>query len=478
MPGVAPGLLLQEPRMDTETRQTQSTKALGWKERVLSPFAKVEAGEAGNVVLMTVCVFLILCAYYVLKTSREGLILTGGVFGLDGAELKIYASGAMAILLMGLIPAYSSLANRVSRLRLINYSYTGVLVSLAVFFVLGRAGVPVGLPFLIWLGLVSVFLIAQFWSYANDIYSEEQGKRLFAVIAIGGSAGAIVGPKLTELADTFTLMLVAAGILAGCLVLFNLINRRATPATADGKGKGKDKDGDEGPTSGPGGFTLILKDRYLLLIGVMVLVANLVNSMGEFLLSTAAAHHAAELVPGVSSDPAVSDARREIIKAFYGDFFFWVNLVGFLIQAFLVSRIIKWIGVRGALFIMPIVAFGTYGAIAVIGGLMITRTMKVAENSTDYSLHNTVRQALFLPTSRDAKYKAKAAIDVFFVRFGDTISAVVVGVGLHSLGMDVRGLAFVNVALIAVWIMVVIAIARRHKAFKTDEGKEAEEAKA
>jgi hypothetical protein len=185
----------------------------------------------------------------------------------------------------------------------------------------------------------------------------------------------------------------------------------------------------------------------------------------------------AQLVPGLASDPGVEDARREIIKAFYGDFFFWVNLVGFIVQAFLVSRIIRWIGVRGALFIMPVVAFGTYGAIAVIGGLAITKAMKVAENSTDYSLHNTVRQALFLPTSRDAKYKAKAAIDVFFVRFGDTISALVVGVGLHSLGMNVRGLAFVNVALIAVWIVVVIAIARRHKAFKVEEGKD-EKAKA
>ncbi|MEO7096422.1 MAG: Npt1/Npt2 family nucleotide transporter, partial [Polyangiales bacterium] len=455
--------------MDTETRgKTADTKALGWKERLLSPFAKVEAGEAGNVVLMTVCVFMILCAYYVLKTSREGLILTGGVFGLKGAELKIYASGAMAVLLMGLIPAYSALANKVSRLRLINYSYTGVFVSLAVFFVLGNAGVPIGLPFLIWLGLVSVFLIAQFWSYANDIYNEEQGKRLFAVIAIGGSAGAIVGPKLTTLADTYTLMLVAAGILGGCLVLFNFINRNHAAKAVDGAKAKKD---DEGPTTGAGGFTLIMKDRYLLLIGVMVLIANLVNSMGEFLLSTAAAEHAAALVPGASNDPAVEDARREIIKAFYGDFFFWVNLVGFLIQAFLVSRIIRWIGVRGALFIMPIVAFGTYGAIALIGGLMITRTMKVAENSTDYSLHNTVRQALFLPTSRAAKYKAKAAIDVFFVRFGDTLSAIIVGVGLHSLDIGVRGLAMVNVGMCAIWILIVIGIARRHRELaKTAEG--------
>ncbi len=432
-------------------------KRRGWREKLLSVFAKVEPGEAGVVLMMTLCVFMILCAYYVLKTTREGLILSDGSFGLGGDELKIYASGAMAVLLMGIVPAYGAIASRVSRLRLINSSYIAVFVSLAVFYTLGKAGVTVGLPFLIWLGLVNVFLIAQFWSYANDIYTEEQGKRLFAVIAIGGSLGAIVGPKLTKLADTFTLMLVAAGLLAVCVVMFNLINRRQS-TTNEKNSKEAEK-----PIEGPGGFALVFKDRYLLLIAVMVLVANLVNSMGEFFLSHAAKLYAAGLVPGDDHDALVSADRREIIKVFYGDFFFWVNLVGFLIQALLVSRIIKYIGVRGALFVMPLVAFGTYGAIAAIGGLALTRTMKVAENATDYSLHNTVRQALFLPTSRAAKYKAKAAIDVFFVRFGDTLSAIVVGVGLHSLGIGVTGLALVNVVMCALWILIVIGIARRHK---------------
>ncbi|CAN5917667.1 MFS transporter [soil metagenome] len=435
-----------------------TVKKTGWREKLLSPFAKVEAGEVGVVLMMTLCVFMILCAYYVLKTTREGLILSDGSFGLSGAELKIYASGAMAILLMGIVPAYGAIASRVSRLRLINSSYVAVFISLAAFYTLGQAGVTIGLAFLIWLGLVNVFLIAQFWSYANDIYSEEQGKRLFAVIAIGGSLGAIVGPKLTELADTFTLMLVAAALLAVCVVLFNIVNRRMKVSGAD-----KAHDDDEKPIEGPGGFSLVFKDRYLLLIAGMVLIANLVNSMGEFLLSNAASAHAAALVPGDSHVAAIADQRREIIKAFYGDFFFWVNLVGFLIQAFVVSRVIKFIGVRGALFIMPVVAFGTYGAIAAIGGLAITRVMKVAENSTDYSLHNTVRQALFLPTSRAAKYKAKAAIDVFFVRFGDTLSAIIVGVGLHSLDIGVGGLALVNVGMCAIWILIVIGIARRHR---------------
>ncbi len=425
-------------------------------DRMLSPFAKVKPGEAGLVLMMTLTVFLILCAYYVLKTTREGLILTGGMAGLRGDELKIYASGAMALLLAGLMPAYSALANRVPRIKLINVSYIGVLACLVIFFILGRAGVGVGLAFYIWLGLVNMFLIAQFWSYANDLYNEEQGKRLFAIIAIGGSAGAIVGPKLTALAGTFELMLFAAGLLVACLVLFNLIDRRDPPSSPLAAEK-------EAPIGGPGGFSLIKNDRYLLLIALMLLVANLVNSTGEFLLSRAAADHAASVIPGDVHDAAINDARRELIKSFYGDFFFWVNLVGFLVQAFIVSRAIKWLGVRKALFVMPIVAFGTYGVIAAVGGLALTRIAKIAENATDYSLQNTVRQALFLPTSRAAKYKAKATIDTFFVRFGDTISAILIGVGLHSLGLGVYELAIMNVALVGVWLAIASGIARRHR---------------
>ena len=413
--------------------------------RLLRPFAHVKAGEGAIALLMFATVFSILCAYYVLKTVREGLILSGGMVGLRGDELKIYATGVMAVMFVVIVPAYSALAARVRRMRLINTSYAIVLACLAVFFVLGTSGVPIGLVFYIWLGLLNMFLVAQFWSYANDIYSEEQGKRLFAIIAIGGAAGAIVGPKLTKLADTFTLMLVAGALLGVVLVLFNLVERLAhtrAPRSA--------------PIAGAGGFSLVMRDRYLIAIALMVMVQNLVNSTGEYVLANVASEHAAQL----SSDPAV---RREIIKAFYGDFFFWVNLVGFLVQAFVVSRVIKWLGVRGALFVLPVIAFGTYGAIAAVGGLALVTAVKTAENATDYSLQNTVRQALFLPTARGVKYKAKVAIDTFFVRFGDTVSAIFVGVGIHQLGLGSRELALVNVALVGVWAALAAVIARGHR---------------
>jgi AAA family ATP:ADP antiporter len=439
-------------------------------ERALRPFSKVHQGEGPVAVLMLICVFLILTSYYLMKTAREGLILAGGTFGLRGDELKTYATGAMALLLVGVVPAYGMLANRVRRIRLINVSYAIVMACLGVFFVLGRLGVPVGLPFFIWLGLVSVFLVAQFWSYANDLYTEEQGKRLFAIIATGGSLGAIFGPRIAKIADTFTIMLLAAAILVGCIALFNVIEhlqRRQAPgdtvATA--------------PISGSGGFSLVLHDRYLLLIGAMLLVLNLVNTTGEYVLSNAVREHAIDVVPatahadlvGAAREAAIAADRREVIKVFYADFFSWVNLVGFLIQAFLVSRVIQKLGVRRALFVMPLIVFGSYAAIAAIGGIAFIRAAKIAENGTDYSLQNTVRQALFLPTSRAVKYKAKAAIDTFFVRAGDTMSAVLVGLGVHQLGFTGHQLAIVNAGLVILWLAITAAIARHHRRLSPEE---------
>jgi AAA family ATP:ADP antiporter len=141
-----------------------------------------------------------------------------------------------------------------------------------------------------------------------------------------------------------------------------------------------------------------------------------------------------------------------------------VNLIALVVQAFVVSRVIDKIGVRTSLFVLPLIAFASYGAIGVIGGIAIVRAGKIAENATDYSLQNTVRQALFLPTSRAAKYKAKAAIDTFFVRFGDTAAALLVAFGVHQLGLGGRQLAIVNTVICVGWLGITAALSYRHRA--------------
>jgi AAA family ATP:ADP antiporter len=423
----------------------------------------VRRGEGLQALLLLACIFMILTSYYLMKTAREGLILSGGTFGLKGEELKSYSGGAMAALLILVVPAYGALVNRAPRMRLINVSYAIVIACLLVFYALARLDAPIGLAFFVWIGIVNMFLIAQFWSYANDLYTEEQGKRLFAIIAIGGSLGAVLGPELAKLASTLTLLPLAAMLLVGCLVLFNAVERlrrRTAP---------NDRAGSE-PIDGHGSLATLFRDRYLLLIAALVLVGELVKTNGEYILSSVATEHAAAVIPasahadltGAARTLAIAADRREVIKAFYSSFFLWANVASLVIQAFLVSRLVDKLGVRKALFVMPLIALGAYGMIGVVGSIALVRAAKMTENATEYSVQNTVRQILFLPTDRSVKYKAKAAIDTFVVRAADSASALLVWIGVHELGTSGREFAYVNVVLVGVWIIVAIALARSY----------------
>src|SRR5262245_39033654 len=122
--------------------------------------------------------FLLLAAYYLLKTIREPLILAAR----GGAEAKSYSAAATAALLILLVPLYSALASRVSRVRLINGVTAFFILCLVVFFGLSRAGVSIGVAFFIWVGIFNLVMIAQLWAFATDLYNVDQGKRLFAIV--------------------------------------------------------------------------------------------------------------------------------------------------------------------------------------------------------------------------------------------------------------------------------------------------------
>src|SRR5204863_2386654 len=175
------------------------------------------------------------------------------------------------------------------------------------------------------------------------------------------------------------------------------------------------------------GFHLVLSDRYLLCIALLAVVLNVVNTNGEYILGKTLSGAADQLIlRGETGGVAAAEFKRNFIGTYYAGFFTWVNMVGAVVQLFVVSRLLQKIGVRAALFVLPLIALGGYALLAAAPVIGYIRTVKIAENSTDYSLQNTARQALFLPTSREAKYKAKAAIDAFFVRAGDVLSAGVV----------------------------------------------------
>jgi len=407
---------------------------------MLRVFGDVRAGEGRHALLMFVNVFLLLLAYYILKTVREPLILTTG-----GAELKSYAAGAQAAVLLGYVPLYGWLVSRLSRNRLVATVVLVFVACIELFFVGVRLGIPnIGFAFYVWVGIFSLTMIAQFWSFANDIYAKESGDRLFPLIAVGSTAGAPLGAAIAQFlfsrgVPPGAMMQIAAGLLLLHLVLYSRVWQR--PSVGDTKAKAA-------PTRG-GGFGLVLTNTYLRLVALLLVLLNIVNSTGEFILARLVTGQAAELAAG-----AADFDRGAFIGAFYGSYFFWVNIASVILQAFVVSRIVKRFGMAGALFALPMLAFGAYGMAAIGAGLAMVRVVKTAENATDYSVMNTAKQMLWLPTTREQKFKAKQAIDTFFVRFGDLLSAAVVFVGTHHFSLSASGFAAVNVVVVVLALIV------------------------
>src|SRR5688572_23906070 len=354
-------------------------------DRALSIFADVRSGEGVSALLLAANVFYLLAFYSVLKVVRDALILSEA-----GAIAASYASAGQAILMLGFVPAYSAFASRVNRVWLICGVMLFFASNLLIFALLGIAGVQIGIPFYLWIGVFSMAAVAQFWAFANDLYNTERGKRLFPVIGVGASIGAVVGSGLTSIifggVGPYRLMLIAAAGLLVPVGLTVLVHRREKVAHAPaprvvrpGGVEAQTTVSADQPLSSAGGFQLVASNRYLRLITLLVLVFSLVNTLGGFILNSM-------ITAEVGGD-------RALVGSMAGQIQTWVNALAFLLQAFVVSRIFKYAGVRAALFILPAISLGGYTMIALIPIFAVVQWAKILENSADYSIQNTTRHA-------------------------------------------------------------------------------------
>ena len=415
---------------------------------VFRPFTKVHPQEAATAGLMTVSAFLLLTAYYLLKTVREPLILLQG-----GAEVKLYARAGQAVLMVGVVHLYGELARRVGRMKLLAIVFLFFISNLAVFTVLAKADVPIGLPFFLWVGVFSYTVVAQFWALAADIYTDEQGRRLFPIIGAGSSIGAVVGGLFAKSLVRFgphVLMGTAVVILLACVALIVVIERRALTAKI-----GREEEHPDEPFAAQSAWRLLARDRYLWFIAGMAVFLNWVNSSGEYLLDRT-------LLVAATDAAAHGTAARVFIGTFKAEYFAWYNAIGVGLQLFAVARVLRIVGVRRALYCLPAFALVAYGSAFFLPVLAVMRIVKIGENSLQYSLQDTSRHALFLVTSRAEKFVGKTAVDTIAVRVGAIMSGVVVFIG-SRLGWSLRTFAALNVILAAVWIAFVTLIGREHR---------------
>jgi AAA family ATP:ADP antiporter len=411
------------------------------------PFSKVKPAEAVVVGVMTLAAFLLLTAYYLLKTVREPLILLQG-----GAETKIYARAAQAAIMAVFVHFYGELARRVGRLKLLVMVFLFFISNLALFALLARTSLQIGLAFFLWVGVFSYTIVAQFWGLAADLCSEEQGKRLFPIIGGGSSIGAVAGAAFAKHLVPFgphTLMATAVGILLVCAGLITWAGRRPLSAGAP-----TPANLEEQPLSQEGAFQLLLRDKYLLLIAGMVVFLNWVNSSGEYLLDRT-------LLVAAQQAAASGVEPAQYIGAFKADYYGWYNLIGVLLELFAVSRILRLVGVQKALFALPVFALFAYGTAFFLPVLAVMRLVKIGENGLQYSLQDTTRHALFLTASRVEKFVGKTAVDTVAVRLGAIMSASMVWLGARA-GWSAATFAGINVLLACAWLGFVFAIGKEH----------------
>ena len=463
-----------DPKASSAPGTTGPAPRRGLCERFLGLFTVVMPGEAPKALLLALNIFLLLLAYYLIKPVRDAILLAG-----NEAAVKSYLGAAQAILFIFVVKAFSALASKRPRHILIAWVTLFFASNLLIFYALHLAGLalrPMGIAFFIWIGIFNYLIVAQFWGFANDLYTEEAGKRLFPLIAFGATFGAATGSRIAEWLigplGVYRMMLVSAAVLVVTVFLSVRVHHlevRACAREAAGctEERRRALKAQEEPLKKGGGFRLVFKSRYLLFIALLIGVYNFVNATGEYILSDVFRRAAQQ---AIQAGTAGGLSLEQIIGASFAKYQLTANLLALVIQLFLVSRIFKWIGVGGALFVLPLIALGGYGYIAFGASLLLVMWVKALENGTDYSLMNTTKAALFLITPREEKYKAKAAVDTFFVRGGDALAALSVFIGTTWLALPIERYAIINVVMVVVWLGLCVLILKEYKARKARGG--------
>lgn len=421
----------------------------------------VKTGEIAPMVVSALWIFLAITAYYIIKPIR-GQVLQNLIMVDNKPKALVLTTGFIGFFAF----FYGKVVSRLERSRLIVSTYLIFIACVSAFAgVMPSAGWITGYVFFVWVSTFSVMVVSQFWALQADLWTKEEGARLFGFIGLGTVSGGIAGTSVTAVAKnvaTWKLLLASAGILAVCLGLSLFILAYAAkkphelppPELPKSEGEPKDvkpPDGSSGVSKPPdtpkssNAIAMVLSSPYLRLIAAMTLILNLVNSNNEWVLDK------------LFSKMGDGDART-----FYASFYLWQNVLAASIQFLLTGPIQRRFGARVALLFLPLVGMLGGSAFMLIPTLAVIRLQKIAENATDYSIQSNTREFLYLPTTRIEKYAAKNVNDTFVVRSGDLLAAGSIEIAkllLASVGDNgLRILVGANLVLGAVWIAIVLRI--------------------
>jgi len=427
---------------------------------ILAKIVDVKPNEARALLLGFAFHFIILTAYYIVKPIRDSIAASGRLEALPW----MFTATLVVMLIANAI--YAAIVARFERRTFIPFAYAFFILVLLLFFVLMRSGsqaqqVWTARAFYVWVSVFNLFNTAIFWAFMTDLFTVEQGKRLYGFIAVGGSLGAIVGAYITKnlIRDMGPANLVAISAALFAIVCFLV---RLFPSNFTGKTESEPRA--EEPIGGTiwSGITHIARSPYLFGLAAAIMLYTSTSTWAYFQQTTLAGN-----ALKTSADRTVFLSNLEI----------WVNTLTVLIQIFLTGRLLKWFGVAFTLTALPFLSMIGFAAMAIAPSLTMLAFFQVTRRAGAYALMRPSREVLFTVLKREDKYKVKSVTDTLGYRVGDQLGAWSYGgLGANWLHFSLNAISWIAVPVTAGWCVLSLWLARKQRTLADAQAKRDEAA--
>jgi len=415
--------------------------------RAIKAATKIEPNEMTATLLSFLFVFVLMTAYFILRPVRDALSSDWTDEQLSWLWTSTFVFSLIAVSI------YGAVISRV-RFRIIVPSvYTFFAVTFIGFYVAGSMlgdNDLVNRAYYVWLSVFSLYHLSVFWTFMSGLYNKEQAKRLFSIIAMGASAGAIVGPSIpTFFADnigTLNLLLIAAFLL---LIPIPLIWKleQLRGSELGNEDVSADLSGDQKLAGNPfSGFSNFVSNPYLLAIGLFILLYVVMNTFIYFELRK-----------------MMGDFDREVRTQIWGGIDLAVNSLALVTALFATGRLATRVGMSATLALIPLMMVGGWLVVALSPVLAVLVGLQVTRRAGNYAITRPGREMLFTAVDADTRFKAKPVIDIVVYRGGDVLTAWVYTALTATLGLGLAGIAAVAAGVAAVWAAAGIFLGRAYE---------------
>ena len=414
--------------------------------RIVRAATRIEPNELQATILSFAFVFVLMTAYFILRPVRDSL-------SSDWTDAQLSALWTSTFFISALaVSIYGAVISRI-RLRVIVPSvYAFFAASFVAFYIAGRTlgdSDLVNRAYYVWLSVFSLYHLSVFWTFMSGLYNKEQAKRLFAIIAMGASAGAIVGPSIpTFFADkigNLNLLLIAA-VLLMLPIAFIFRLERLRISDLGNQDVQADLSGDPQLSRNPfSGFTTFVRNPYLLAIGLFIVLYVVMNTFIYFELRK-----------------MLGDFDREVRTQIWGGIDLAVNSIAFVIALFATGRLATRFGMPTTLALIPALMVGGWAIVALSPVLAVLAGLQIARRAGNYAITRPGREMLFTAVDADTRFKAKPVIDIVVYRGGDMMTAWFYTLLTTTFALGTAGIAAVAAVVAAIWAGAGVFLGRKY----------------